>query len=53
MVFSPSKEGFQFWKQKETEWGKVWGIRGCGKTVTFSPSKMPKQLQRYEQGYCA
>ena len=43
LVFPPSKECFQFRKQKEITWGKVWGIRGgggvgggCGKTVTFS-----------------
>ena len=48
LVFPPSKECFQFQfrKQKEITWGKVWGIRGWGggggggggwgKTVTFS-----------------
>ena len=36
LVFPPSKECFQFRKQKEITWGKVWGIRGWGKTVTFS-----------------
>ena len=25
LVFPPSKEGFQFWKQKEITRGKVWG----------------------------
>ena len=29
LVFPPSKE-FQFRKQKEITWGKVWGIRGWG-----------------------
>ena len=28
LVFPPSKECFQFRKQKEITWGKVWGIRG-------------------------
>ena len=28
LVFPPSKEWFQFRKQKEITWGKVWGIRG-------------------------
>ena len=27
LVFPPSKECFQFRKQKEITWGKVWGIR--------------------------
>ena len=37
LVFPPSKEWFQFRKQKEITWGKVWGIRGVRKkTVTFS-----------------
>ena len=43
LVFLPSKECFQFRKQKEITWGKVWRIRGGGggvggggKTVTFS-----------------
>ena len=36
LVFPPSKECFQFRKQKEITWGKVWGIQGWGKTVTFS-----------------
>ena len=42
LVFPPIKECFQFRKQKEITWGKVWGIRGGGggvgggKTVTFS-----------------
>ena len=36
LVFPPSKECLQFRKQKEITWGKVWGIRGWGKTVTFS-----------------
>ena len=27
LVFPPSKECFQFRKQKETTWGKVWGIQ--------------------------
>ena len=30
LVFPPSKECFQFRKQKEITWGKVWGIRGGG-----------------------
>ena len=35
LVFPPSKECFQFRKQKEITWGKVWAI----KTVTFSSFK--------------
>ena len=30
LVFPPSKECFQFWKQKEITWGNVWGIGGGG-----------------------
>ena len=30
LVFPPSKECFQFRKQKEITWGKVWGIRRGG-----------------------
>ena len=30
LVFPPSKECFQFRKQKEITWGKVWGIRSGG-----------------------
>ena len=30
LVFPPSKECFQFRKQKEITWGKVWGIWGGG-----------------------
>ena len=36
LVFPPSKECFQFRKQKEITWGKVWGIRGVRQNVTFS-----------------
>jgi hypothetical protein len=36
LVFPPSKEGFEFRKQKEITWGKVWRIRGVGATVSFS-----------------
>ena len=30
LVFPHSKECFQFRKQKESTWGKLWGIRGVG-----------------------
>ena len=42
LVFPPSKECFQFRKQKEITWGKVWGI--CGgeaKQLFFLSSKTP------------
>ena len=35
LVFLPSKECFQFWKQKEITWGKVWGIRGVRQNSYF------------------
>ena len=35
LVFPPSKECFQFWKQKEITWGKVWGIRGVRQNSYF------------------
>ena len=43
LVFPLSKECFQFRKQKEITWGKVWGIRGVGeaKQLLFLPSKTP------------
>ena len=46
LVFPPSKECFQFRKQKEITWGKVWGIRGGGgggeaKQLLFLSSKTP------------
>ena len=42
LVFSPSKECFQFRKQKEITWGKVWGIRGGEtKQLLFLSSKTP------------
>ena len=42
LVFPPSKECFQFRKQKEITWGKVWGIRGSeAKQLLFLSSKMP------------
>jgi hypothetical protein len=36
LVFPPSKEGFQFQKQKEITWGKVWRIRGVRQNSYFS-----------------
>ena len=42
LVFPPSKECFQFRKQKEITWGKVWGIRGGeAKLLLFLSSKTP------------
>ena len=50
LVFPPSKECFQFRKQKEITWGKVWGIGGGGgggggggeaKQLLFLSSKTP------------
>ena len=35
LVFLPSKECFQFRKQKEITWGKVWGIRGVRQNSYF------------------
>ena len=35
MVFPPSKECFQFRKQKEITWGKVWGILGVRQNSYF------------------
>ena len=35
LVFPPSKECFQFRKQKEITWGKVWGIRGVRQNSNF------------------
>ena len=35
LVFPPSKECFQFRKQKEITWGKVWGIRGLRQNSYF------------------
>ena len=35
LVFPPSKECFQFRKQKEITWGKVWGIRGVMQNSYF------------------
>ena len=35
LVFAPSKECFQFRKQKEITWGKVWGIRGVRQNSYF------------------
>ena len=35
LVFPPSKECFQFRKQKEITWGKVWGIRGVRQNGYF------------------
>ena len=35
LVFPPSKECFQFRKQKEITWGKVWGIRGMRQNSYF------------------
>jgi hypothetical protein len=52
LVFPPSKEGFQFRKQKEITWGKVWRIRGMRQNSFFLFSKTPKLLRRYERGYC-
>jgi hypothetical protein len=34
-VFQPSREGFQFWKQKEITWGKVWRIQGVRQNGYF------------------
>ena len=53
LVFPPSKECFQFRKQKEITWGKVWGIRGGEvKQLLFLSSKTPQLLRRYELGHC-
>ena len=42
LVFPPSKEWFQFRKQKEITWGKVWGIQeGEAKQLLFLSSKTP------------
>ena len=42
LLFPPSKECFQFRKQKEITWGKVWGIRGGeAKQLLFLSSKTP------------
>ena len=35
LVFPPSKECFQFRKQKEITWGKVWGILGVRQNSYF------------------
>ena len=35
LVFPPGKECFQFRKQKEITWGKVWGIRGVRQNSYF------------------
>ena len=35
LVFPPSKECFQFRKQKEITWGKVWGKRGVRQNSYF------------------
>ena len=35
LVFPTSKECFQFRKQKEITWGKVWGIRGVRQNSYF------------------
>ena len=35
LVFPHSKECFQFRKQKEITWGKVWGIRGVRQNSYF------------------
>ena len=35
LVFPPSKECFQFRKQKEITWGQVWGIRGVRQNSYF------------------
>ena len=35
LVFPPSKEWFQFRKQKEITWGKVWGIQGVRQNSYF------------------
>ena len=35
LVFPPSKECFQFRKQKQITWGKVWGIRGVRQNSYF------------------
>ena len=35
LVFPPSKECFQFRKQKKITWGKVWGIRGVRQNSYF------------------
>ena len=35
LVLPPSKECFQFRKQKEITWGKVWGIRGVRQNSYF------------------
>ena len=35
LVFPPSKECFQFRKQKQITWGKVWGIRGVWQNSYF------------------
>ena len=35
LVFPPSKECFQFRKQNEITWGKVWGIRGVRQNSYF------------------
>ena len=35
LVFPPSKECFQFRKQNEITWGKVWGIRGVRQNNYF------------------
>ena len=40
LVFPPSKECFQFRKQKEITRGKVWGIRGVRQN-SFLSSKTP------------
>ena len=42
LVFPPSKECFQYRKQKEITWGKGWGIRGGeAKQLLFLSSKTP------------
>ena len=61
LIFSPSKELFQF-RKKEITWGKVWGNTGgggggggeCGdeaKQLLFLSLKSPQLLWRYERGH--
>ena len=52
LVFPPSKECFQFGKQKEITWGKVWGIRGVRQNSYFFFLQKLRNLWRYELGHC-
>ena len=50
LVFPPSKECFQFRKQKEITWGKVLGIRGGG--GGGGAKRGEANMRRYELGHC-